>query len=538
MLYLRRLCICFTFLLNAFLSTTSFAQYEATHKKFSSFILNYNLPLSKPGLSVNSFRLTPRIRLDVYEKAAWIFLDIDLKQGSADDPDPGFTHSYNFMGKQYGNQHLGFDAFRNIRADPTMITYEVLVTYGSQSFGWKKVLGTGNRFGPIDPKAKAADVNVHINIVSIGSFNNTTQIENKIRELLAAERAAAIKTDVAKKTVINTTDQIISSNSKTQKNVNPSSGIKTAAKPGVGNGTSGNKITGLPNQTARSGPVIVNKEEMQVFRQNGKNYIQKADGSVIETSQQAYDYISAKAEAKKTNLQQAIEQQQKQQELQNKANHDAYLAQQALNVAKAEKLQSDIQIATQVIGLATEIFGELKADRERKLRLQREEQTRILEQARIANNLRKQKISARKAFLGSISDAPFPLSADKLKADQVYYFAYSYNIDSLEDNPKIFLSNIFPISKFDDDTWPYAPDIKKEIIKASNYKPNTTTIGYYTSKEEAETDYETFKKNLGNHDCSILSFTYNGKPARQNQLNDKSLLGELDFWGNPIKKIN
>lgn len=528
-----------TFLLSLNFTVLGWAQNDATHKQFSSFILNYNLPLRLNGLSVTSFRITPRIRLDVFDKSAKIILDIDAKQGTSDNPDPAYTHSYNYMGKQYGNQHVGFEPFKQIEAVRTSITYEVLVTYGSQSWGWTKVIGNTLQFGPIDKNAKASDVNVNVRIVAIGSFSGTSAIENRIRTLLANDLAEKKKAEENTKSV-NTAAKDNKSSNNNQQNMSKSSATTASGKaaaaarpdPGIAQNNNAGKL---------SDKVNVNGESMQVFKQDGKNYIKKADGTVFETTKQGYDAIesaSLKKAASKTAFQNSLNAEREKQELQNKLNRDAYNAQQALNAAKEERQRVNMQIATQAVGLATEIFGELKANRERKLaenkRIQ-EENAERLERERVAFNLKRQKIAARKTFITSIKDTGIPLSADHVDSDKIYFFAYSYDINTLENDPGIYLSNIFQIAKYSDGTWPYTPNVKKELSKANNYR-STIMIGYYLTKGEAESEYEAFKKNLDYHKCAISSFEYVGKPQKQAMEKEKSTSADLDFWGNPIKQ--
>ena len=146
-----------------------------------STISEYSIPLSRNGLSVTSFLLTPRINISRFEKNATIILDIKREMGTALNLNPSFKYSYNYEGKQYGNETLGKDAFNNITTSD--ITYEVKVTYGSKSWGWTKVDGMTNQFGPVDKDAKASDVTVRVHVVGV-VFNGTSEIENKIRTLL------------------------------------------------------------------------------------------------------------------------------------------------------------------------------------------------------------------------------------------------------------------------------------------------------------------------------------------------------------------
>lgn len=177
-------------LLSFFVPRNGFSQDNDTHKTFSTVICEYTLPISLNGLSVTSFHVTPKIRIEKWEKSAKIILEISKKQGTPADPNPSFYYSYNFNGKKYGDGTLDRALFNSIKAEN--LTYEVLVSYGSKSWGWQKVDGMTNQFGPIDLKAKASEVNVRVRVVNL-SFSGTNQIENKLREILRPNPESSIK---------------------------------------------------------------------------------------------------------------------------------------------------------------------------------------------------------------------------------------------------------------------------------------------------------------------------------------------------------
>jgi hypothetical protein len=85
--------------------------------------------------------------------------------------------------------------------------------------------------------------------------------------------------------------------------VNNTAGNQPTSTPAVANkpvvkSTVGNTAVATNNPTAISERIKVNGEYVQVFEQNGTHYMKRADGSVHQTTKQAYDQIS-QASAKK-----------------------------------------------------------------------------------------------------------------------------------------------------------------------------------------------------------------------------------------------
>ncbi|WP_309614541.1 tetratricopeptide repeat protein [Flavobacterium sp.] len=273
-------------------SINSYCQTNDSRKTFSTVICEYNLPLSLNGLSVSAFNVTPRIRIERYEKSAQIILDIDKMQGTASNPNPSFKHSYNYNGKQYGEQYVGYDPFKNIEAVRTSITFEVLVTYGSQSWGWKRVDGMTNQFGPINKDAKASDVMVNVRIVGIGGFTNTSEIENKIRELSKPQTTNSNPTtrNVTNSTNSNATKQ--QTNSIPNKTNSQTSNSNSESAKSNSTSNSNNQSTAITNMSDVVG-LSDTKESIQVFQQNGSYYIKKQDGSTSVTTKQYYDQVQA-----------------------------------------------------------------------------------------------------------------------------------------------------------------------------------------------------------------------------------------------------
>jgi len=302
-----------------------------------------------------------------------------------------------------------------------------------------------------------------------------------------------------------------------------------------------------------SDKVKVNGAEVQVFQQNGTYYLRNADGSQHQTTKEAYDKITAVAE--RNNKAQAAN---------NTAaapptytpininNYDAAtgtytnpLHQNTNSPTNYSNSSADNTVA--VVGSVLSFLGQLSEEnRAEKERIQQQKEA-AEERAANARYERQLKIDGRKDFIAGIKDAQIPLSSSKIAAEELYYFAFSVDAATLSTNsPKLSLCGVFPIGKYADGTWPYTSGIKSELSQANKGK-EVTIVGYYTSKQDAESAWSSFKKDIEYHSFTATPFTYKGKPKSGGANDDgwgdnaaktvkKAETEDTDFWGNPIKK--
>jgi hypothetical protein len=292
-----------TILISIIISVNLYSQNDNNHKVFDRIICNYNLPINRNGLTETSFWVTPRIRIERWEKNAQIILDIKKTQGTLSNPDPSFKQSYNYEGKMYGNQHVGVDPFGSIRAEN--VTFEVLVTYGSQSWGWTKVDGMTNVFNSIPKDAKASGVMVNVRIANV-MFNGTGIIENKIRELLKTKE---ISSNPANAKIDNSGSKL----SNTEKS-------KTTSATDIKNETDAQKKATTENTTSKTGLAKtkssteieeekVTQEELNQKLAEEKIAAAKAkadeEAEASRVRQESYDSWKTKAQEEK-NIQDAL----------------------------------------------------------------------------------------------------------------------------------------------------------------------------------------------------------------------------------------
>ncbi|WDF58169.1 hypothetical protein PQ462_15745 [Flavobacterium sp. KACC 22758] len=276
-----------------------------------------------------------------------------------------------------------------------------------------------------------------------------------------------------------------------------------------------------------SGTVRVNGEEMKAFQQNGKNYIQRADGTVKETTPQSYDAIqnaSRNNTAKKAEMESQAVAAQELQAAQNKAREEEFKSRQAIREAKTE-------MTIQAVGGALSLLGELAEERRRKKEYEQQQREEQFERERIAEQQRKEKTARQQKIINELKQGAVPLSSDQVEKQLLYYYASSADEASLKSgSPLINLTNVFAVARYTDGTWPYTINIKNDIQEILKTKQVVLT-GYFTSKNEAEAAYLNFRKSLEALEFKISVFEYKGRPGAENDL-------EQDSWNTRAVKKN
>ena len=167
-------------------------------------------------------------------------------------------------------------------------------------------------------------------------------------------------------------------------------------------------------------------------------------------------------------------------------------------------------------------------------------------------------VAARKVLLAKLPEGKSPLSYEAKEVSEVYFFVYSYNPNTLEaNNPLISISNVFPIQKYSDGSWPFKAKIMEDISK-TNKTPDLRLSGYYIDKAKAEEQQQLFVRATTNYDFDVKTISYAGGKSTNTDSNtdywgntaktdDKKTTDdtknkqetnntEADYWGNPIKK--
>ncbi|MEN9910379.1 MAG: hypothetical protein RLZZ540_3538 [Bacteroidota bacterium] len=162
-------------------------------------------------------------------------------------------------------------------------------------------------------------------------------------------------------------------------------------------------------------------------------------------------------------------------------------------------------------------------DREREQR--RDNEKRVREEKVEHDEL----VSNRKSMITNLPEGKMPLSSQTKNAKEVYFFMYSCDIYSLESNPVIYMSNIFTIAKYADDTWPFKDRVMEKIAQTN--KDRTYKLsGFYMTKEEAEGQLQQLVNKAYKYGFTIKNVFYMSSKATE------TANSNIDFWGNPTSK--
>lgn len=135
----------------------------------------------------------------------------------------------------------------------------------------------------------------------------------------------------------------------------------------------------------------------------------------------------------------------------------------------------------------------------------------------------------RKSLFTQYPDVKLPLSSQNYGQDELYYFAYYFDANSIEkDNAQMYTTPVFQIHKYGDATWPYKNELLDKLAKVNNGKI-FKIVGYFLDKKMAEDQRNNFIEDATKYKIN----NYSAQIFKMKESNTKSI--NIDFWGNPIK---
>lgn len=184
---------------------------------------------------------------------------------------------------------------------------------------------------------------------------------------------------------------------------------------------------------------------------------------------------------------------------------------------------------TNAIGSIASAISANKAENEAREELKRQ---RAEEEARI-KKVQLDALIAIRTEIGKVyTEGGMPLSTHKITAPILYVFAYNTNKVDWDKNQNVAMniSNVIPVYRYKDGTYPYTSNVKRTFENAGLSNP--VLMGYFTNKNEAE-----------NYRNSLLEIAPNAKFAvkevevkvKEQKTNNTTNTSETDFWGTPIK---
>lgn|GEM_PF-4110543 len=196
----------------------------------------------------------------------------------------------------------------------------------------------------------------------------------------------------------------------------------------------------------------------------------------------------------------------------------SYSDNQALN-----KTTEFIEAATPFIN---QLSANIQARREEEER-QRLEQLKKEQAAAEAKARWMQLIANRKKLIASFPDGKTPLSSQPKAIKEVFFFVYSHEPASIENqNPVLHVSNVFSMPRHEDGTWPFKPSLMEHVQKSAAGL-SLTLSGFYTDKASAQSRQQYLSSMAGEYGFILKSISYTPKKTAV-----ASGPGETDFWGN------
>lgn len=178
------------------------------------------------------------------------------------------------------------------------------------------------------------------------------------------------------------------------------------------------------------------------------------------------------------------------------------------------------------------IVNNAKAAKEKK---EAQEQLQLQKQIalnKIAAEERKLLSDIRTDLFKRFTEAPYPTAASKIETPALYFFSYAYDPAQIGTKQAIlYLSNVFVVNRYSDNTWPFKNSIVSELSKLTPY--SEIMHGYYTSEAEAVSMRQGLNDIFIKTGGSITPFDYKGK---KNAI-ATSATGPKDFWENGKKAL-
>ena len=188
-----------------------------------------------------------------------------------------------------------------------------------------------------------------------------------------------------------------------------------------------------------------------------------------------------------------------------------------------EKTEAIGQLAVGVINL----INNAQVEKEKRIAQQQLQQQKTEALAEMERQKKAMRLQLRKDVFEQFPEGGVPMSSHRISTDDLYFFVYNFDDASIEDGrPKIAMSNVFPIAKYGDGTWPFKSVVVGEIQKIHK-TGKTTLVGYYTTKEMADGMRASFIRMAVKSEMTIEDFVYKGRPR-----NNSSTSSSVDFWGN------
>ena len=183
------------------------------------------------------------------------------------------------------------------------------------------------------------------------------------------------------------------------------------------------------------------------------------------------------------------------------------------------------QAAGELVGMLGSWVNNNKAAkeaRERKEKLEKERNAHLEELNRKKWNAI---LELRKRLFSQFVDGGTPLSRHRIQSPEVYCFVYSFPPGSMnETSPNLYISNVFPVTQYNDRTWPFKASLVTDIKKKTKAQ-DVVLMGYYTDKGMAEKMRSSLVSLSAKAQLKKLDISYTRSGAQAG-----AIASSDDFW--------
>jgi hypothetical protein len=248
---------------------------------------------------------------------------------------------------------------------------------------------------------------------------------------------------------------------------------------------------------------------------NGKQNL--TDLASLSGNYSSVEELEAEFRQKYNSINQEVENLNQARDQQLQASYNSY----ALGADETGKAVGQAVVA---VGGLINSFTADKEKREAKEALQR---AKAQANAELVAKKKAMMLQLRNSFLAQFPDGGVPLSSHKVSVDELYFFSYIFDKTTLSaEQPVVAVSNVFPVARYGDGTWPFKTNVVAELRK-SGAAGSVTLVGYYASKEVADQMRASFLRLSAKCTFSVKEIQYKGKKS--------SGKTGADFWGNGNK---
>lgn len=161
---------------------------------------------------------------------------------------------------------------------------------------------------------------------------------------------------------------------------------------------------------------------------------------------------------------------------------------------------------SQGVGIALNSIGEGRRQQRAQEQLKRERDEMAAE---IEKSNAKEKARSRAEILGILGEGELPTSETQIPQSQIWYFAVAYDEKLIANNfGSVYISNVFPHSKYSDGTWPFRADVISQIKERTPLRERF--IGYFASETEAKELRSKILRLLSQDGGSVKQFEFAG----------------------------